>query len=328
MIAKRTASGRLADKLSAGIFALVLAPALMLYGGPDEASAADRLNVSYIGSGAATIPLFIARDKGYFEEVGIDLNAVSFVSSPFPQAVAGEIDIVSTDNANAFQAAVGGLEIVFLGETSRLRDGIHQFVVNGDSPITDATDLRGAKIGVGNLIGSARFALDGLLERGGLTMDDVEVVEITRPALGPALDMGNIQVAHLSSTLLDLAVRERGVRSIGDFAELGLEGLPQAAYYATRRAYDADPDKFHRFMEAYMRGVEDAHADEVLVRRYYKELSGYTDEVVERLPIPSMPREADPERLQGLADLMLEKGMLDSPLVIGEGRMGLAAIHQ
>lgn len=297
------------------------------FGSEAWAAGDGKLHVSYIGSGTATLPFFMASEAGYFTDVGLDVTSATYNTGPYAQAVAGEVDILSTEHSAAIQAAAGGLPLVFLAETSRLRDGVHQFVVPQNSPIKEPKDLRGKRIGVFNLIGGGRFALDELLRRGGLTRSDVDVVEIALPGLGPALQRGNIDIAHLPGTFLDTARQTQNVRTIADFADLGLEGLPQGAYYTTRAAYDANPDKFHRFIKAYMRAVSDALADPAKLRESYIKVSKLDPGVVDRLPQPSTPDKSEPERIQLLIDRMVAVGLLDRPMKIGEGNLGVASIY-
>jgi len=317
--------------LLTGIAALAVAASIDLGGARIVSAAAAeeaKLHVSYIGSGTATLPFFMAQEAGYFKEAGLDVTSATYTTGPYAQAVAGEVDILSTEHSAALQAAAGGLPLVFLAETSRMRDGVHQFVVPPDSPIKEPKDLRGKRIGVFNLIGSGRFAIDALLEKGGLTTADVDIVEIALPGLGPALQRGNIDMAHLPGTFLDTARQTQNVRTIADFADLGLEGLPQGAYYATRAAYEADPDKFHRFVAAYMRAVEDGLANPDKLRDYYIKVSKLDPDVVNRLPQPSTPAKSEPQRIQDLADRMFEAGLLDSAMKVGEGNLTFATIYQ
>lgn len=330
MNAVHSAGRRVVLRRLSAIAVALAASAAMFVGAGSQAQAQEpgKLATSYIGTGTATLPFFIAQDKGYFAEANLEVTGASYNTAPYAQAVAGEIQILSTEHSAALQASVGGLELVFLVETSRLRDGVHQFVVRGDSPIQTAEDLKGKRIGFFNLVGNARFALDALLKKAGIDRSEVEVVEIALSGLGPALELRNVDVAHLPGVHLDTARKVQDARTIADFADLGLEGMPQGAYYTTRAAYDADKDKFHRFIEAYNRAVADAVADPELLRDYYVRISKLDPEVANRLPLPSTPVPSEPQRIQLLADRMFEAGLLDRKVVAGEGNLGFADIYK
>lgn len=284
-----------------------------------------QLTVSYVGSGTATLPLFIAEDRGYFEEAGITVTAQSFGTAPYPQAVSGEVDVVSGDHIGALQAAVGGLPLMFLAETSRLIPGNHQFVAAEDSGIREPEDLKGARIGMASLVGSGKFALDALLEAAGLTEKDVEVSKIAYDALGPALELGNIDVAHLPGTFLDAARQAQDLHTIADFADLpGLNGLAQAGYYTTQAAYEENPDKFERFVEAYQRAAQDALDDEEMLTEFFVSVGKTDPDVASRLPLPSQVTKSDPSELQRLADMAFDAGLLDKQVSVGEGSFKVA----
>jgi NitT/TauT family transport system substrate-binding protein len=154
---------------------------------PSAVVQVEKLNVSYIGSGTASLPLFIGLDRGYFADAHLEITSQSFGTAPYPQAVAGEVDIISGDHVGALQTAVGGLPLVFLAETSRMIPGQHQFVTPETSRFKKPKDLKGARIGMSSLVGSAKFALDAMLEVAGLTEKDVQVSKLALDALGPAL---------------------------------------------------------------------------------------------------------------------------------------------
>jgi|GEM_PF-3922227 len=287
-----------------------------------------QLRVAHIGTGTATLPLFIGMDRGYFEEEGIEVVTDSFGTAPYPQAAAGEIDIVSGDHAAAVQATVGGLGLVFLGETSRMIRGNHQFVTPADSNFQTIDDLRGARIGVSNLVGSARFALDAMLAEAGLTDDDVEISKVALDALGPALELGNIDVAHLPGAFLDAAKQASDLTVVADFADLkGLDGLAQAGYYVPASAYDRNPEAYERFYRAYTRAAQDGIDDPDLLAEYLVKLAKTDPGVLERMPLPSQVVDSSPKKLQELVDMMHKSGLIEVKVKVGDGNLRVADFY-
>ena len=293
---------------------------------PSAAVQVEKLNVSYIGSGTASLPLFIGLDRGYFEEAHLEITSQSFGTAPYPQAVAGEVDIISGDHVGALQAAVGGLPLVFLAETSRMIPGQHQFVTPETSRFKKPKDLKGARIGMSSLVGSAKFALDAMLEVAGLTEKDVQVSKLALDALGPALELGNIDVAHLPGTFLDAARQAQKLHTVADFSDLpGLDGLAQAGYYTTQAAYEKSPDKFKRFVQAYQRASKDAIDDKEMLKKSFITVSKTKDPAIaDRLPLPSQVAKTDPRELQRLADLAFKSGLLEKKVKVGEGTLQVA----
>lgn len=311
-----------------GALALVLAGCA---GSPETGEEGDvtSLTVAYTATGVSTLPLFIGLDRGYFEEEGLDITAESFGTAPYPQAVAGEVDVVAGDHAAAIQGTLGGLELVFLGETSRLIPGIHQFVTPADSEYQTVDDLRGARIGVSNLVGSAKFALDAMLDEAGLTEADVQISQIALDALGPALELGNIDVAHLPGSYLDAAKQASDLTVIADFTDLdGLDGLAQAGFYVVQSAYDRAPDVYERFYRAYERAAQDALDDTDLLTEYFIEYSKTDPAIAERMALPSQVVDSDPDRLQALADKMFETGLIPTEVTVGEGNLRVADFYR
>src|SRR5919112_3119603 len=84
---------------------------------PDSARAADRIRVGegpFITGGA----FYVARDKGYFKKVGLEIDTKIFIDGAMavPSMVSGELDMTfMTANASLFNSIAKGAPIlVFL----------------------------------------------------------------------------------------------------------------------------------------------------------------------------------------------------------------------
>lgn len=102
-----------------------------------------------------SLPLLAAEEKGFWKENGLDLEWVPFrVGAPMHQAVAaGSIEMGLSGVLSQVQAVVAGVPEVIIADMGA-REDFYVWVLAG-SPIREAKDLRGAKIGVSRFGGGA-----------------------------------------------------------------------------------------------------------------------------------------------------------------------------
>src|SRR6185503_2454470 len=80
----------------------------------EPAAAADRIRVGegpFITGGA----FYVARDKGYFQKVGLDIDTFIDGAMAVPSMVAGELDMTfMTPNASLFNSVAKGAPLVVI----------------------------------------------------------------------------------------------------------------------------------------------------------------------------------------------------------------------
>jgi NitT/TauT family transport system substrate-binding protein len=149
-------------------------------------------------------PLFIAAEKGYFTEQGLEVELVK-VEDPKDRFVAlagSQLDGVVTtlDTLSQYYNAETPFKTIFGLDESSGGDGI---VVNGD--IATVADLKGKKIGV-NVGSVSQFFLEYVLNQNGLTSADVTLVKMKQGDVPAALasnsvDAGVTWEPHLSASV-------------------------------------------------------------------------------------------------------------------------------
>jgi len=135
-------------------------------------------------------PLFMALERGYFSEAGLD---VSFIAPANPNdppklVAAGRADLAVTYQPQLYLQVAQGLPLVRVG--TLIATPLNCLVVLADGPIDEIADLRGRNIGY-SVGGFEDALLKTMLERHGLTLDDVKLVNVNF-ALSPALINGDV----------------------------------------------------------------------------------------------------------------------------------------
>jgi NitT/TauT family transport system substrate-binding protein len=194
------------------------------------------VNVGHLSS-SLFAPLYIAQAKGFFEEAGITIELVPLKSGQdgVPMLAGGKLDVmVAGFSAGMFNALNEGLAFKIVGsmgistgdpDNSPTALEVRQELVD-DGSVTTVADLEGRKIGcAGGPGATGGYLLAAMLQKEGLTLNDVEVSNLATPDQQPALENGSVDAATPSapfSTAIEegkigspIAVPDKGVTGTG-----------------------------------------------------------------------------------------------------------------
>ncbi|CAN5847485.1 ABC transporter substrate-binding protein [soil metagenome] len=139
------------------------------------------------------VPLYIAMEKGFFAEQGLDFELRNFgTSGDYLSAfLSGNLDSVSLVSSEAVTLADGGkdFKIVLIQDNSVGGDGI----LAKDS-ITSVEDFKGKKIAA-DTSGVSYFFLLQVLKEAGLSKDDVTIVNTEPSAAAAAFQSNSVDIA-------------------------------------------------------------------------------------------------------------------------------------
>ena len=211
-------------------------------------------------------PLYVAIERGYFAQQGIEVELISTPGgvSSFAVLAGGRAEVVVGGlGAALFNAAARGLDFKVVGPVHMEKPPVSTPLVVSkkafdSGEIRSVKDLRGKKVSV-NVIGSAtEFWLHSALLKGGLTIDDVQVVAVNFPEVPAALANGAIAAGLLGEPLATLA-EERGqiVRLSEDF----INGVQVTALYYSGDFIRRQPKLAVAFMVAWLRACRDLFGD-------------------------------------------------------------------
>ena len=251
----------------AAVFAIMLG----LAAGPRDAGAADLIRVGegpFITGGA----FYIARDKGYFAKLGLQIETKSFIDGALavPSMVAGELDITfMTPNASLFNSIAKGAPLVVILDRGNNRKGFAYTLVNvtqalydqGVHAMGDFAKLKGKKMGVGALGSINQYNLAQALLKVGLDpAKDVQwVVNVSQPDLMKMLGQGQVDATDLAWQFGVLAQNNKW----GPIVATGDQMVPDATIgmYAARKEFlEKNHDAAVRFAMAYLHAIPEFNA--------------------------------------------------------------------
>lgn len=163
--------------------------ALLAFAAPADAGSLKLAHSTWVGYG----PFYVARDKGFFKEEGVDVELVVMEDTPIKMGafMAGQLDIVAStaDEFPIYMKPGIGVRYVLAVDNSKGGDGI---VATKD--ITSVEGLKGKKVAFEQ--GSvSQFFLNALLKDAGLSQTDIEAVNMAATDAGVAFAAGQVDAA-------------------------------------------------------------------------------------------------------------------------------------
>ena len=229
--------------------AAVLAVLLL---GAGAASAQTKITVGKVVGGVGLhIPSYIAMDKGFFREEGLDARFVELAGRPLmTAALAGSVDFIPIPSGGA-QAVLSGAKIRYIVNQS-LKP---QWIIVTKPEIKTVEDLRGKTLGYAR-VGAADY------DEGATTLErffnmkvgrDYKVIQFQgEPERIAAMSNGDIAGALVSVPRAYMA-KQTGFNVLlrtGDY-------LPRAggSFWTTEENYQKNPETMRKFIRAIARGV-------------------------------------------------------------------------
>src|SRR5579884_822544 len=216
------------------------------------------------------VGMYVAQERGYFAEQGLDVEFADINTSQgsIPPLAAGQLDVgVGSMSPGLFNAIARGIDIKLVAtkgagppDPNSPFAGSNALVlaagVAASGAIQDYADLRGRTIALPDRGSTLELALTKGLQRGGLTIDDVEIKLLSYADMLVALANGSVDAAME----LEPYIAQGKARGILVVWKRGAELYPgqqaTAVVYGptlTRRGDDVGG----RFMVAYTRGLRD-----------------------------------------------------------------------
>ncbi|HEX4817807.1 MAG TPA: ABC transporter substrate-binding protein [Nonomuraea sp.] len=312
-------------KLRCLAVALGVAVALTLTGcgGSEEpagSSTSGPLEKTKIRVGALPIPdpvsLVIAQTKGYFKEEGLTVERVEVVggASAIPMIEKGELDISQTNYVSTLAAASQGSKAKLVADMYQAGPNCFVIMVPTDSPIRSVAGLKGKTILVNNLNNVATLAVETQLKVAGLTKNDVTFLPMPFPDMGAALEAGKADAAWLTEPFITANQSARGFRKLADTMTGQTEDLPIAGWMATDEWTQRNPNTLAAFQRAISRAQRDASTDRKEIERMLPTYTKIDAKTASVITLGSYPSELNANRLQKVADLMLEYKYLKTPI--------------
>jgi putative hydroxymethylpyrimidine transport system substrate-binding protein len=295
---------------------LLLAGLLLLSGGLNVANASEKITVVldwFVNPDHG--PLYVALEKGFFSERGLDVefHVPSNPNDPPKYAAAKKAEIAVSYQPHLHLHFDQGLPIVRIA--TLVATPLNTLVVLADSDIKSPMDLKGKTVGY-SISGFEAVILKVMLERQGLSLNDIKLVNVNF-SLSPSLIAGTTDAvigAYRNFELNQMDIVGRPGRAFY-VEEHGIPSYDELVLVA-HHDYVKDP-KLRKFVDALEAGVQFLvnHPEESwkLFIRGRKDLDNKLNRLAWRDTLPRFalrPGALDRARYQRFAEFLKKHGMI------------------
>ena len=304
------------NKLTAVLAAGVLMTSMVGCSSTKEASL-EELTITHVTS-PLNVPSIIQKNKNIFEEEfksngqNITVNYAEITSgADQTQALAsGDVDILyAVGGTSVISAAANGADIKILNMYSRSPEAFCMY--SHDASIKSAQDLKGKTI-AGPVGTNLHQLLIAYLEKAGMTIDDVNFVNMAIPDAKAALDGKSVDVALLAGPTAYKAGKA------GYNLVTNGKGLTDAviAVAVTEKFYNEHKDVVDTFLHAQehiMEFMNENHDEAMdIVAKELDLDKAAVEEMYKQYDFSIETTDADIQAFQNVADFMLKTDMIEN----------------
>lgn len=276
-----------------------------------HAAELQKISVGYVPV-ADFAPAFIAKDKGYFEQHGLDVTMTKIaLASNVPGAlVAKSLDIGMGTPPMLLVTAESGLDLVAIASVSRLvKDNpFVSLIARPAANIKEAADLKGKKLGVPGFNSSMDISIRKWLMDRKVAPSDVKFVEAVFPQMHDLLAGGTLDAAIVLEPFRTLILRDgTGVNVRDFFADLSPDALA-AIWMAKADWIAAHRDIVQSFRAALGEGIADLQKNPAEFQSIQLKWLGFASPYV-----PTFSLTVTKEDLAFFADISKQVGLIHQP---------------
>lgn len=276
-----------------------------------------RLPMGYIAN-IQYAPFYVAVDKGYFKDAGIELEFdYKFETDGVALVGAGELPFAIVSGEQVLLARAQGLPVIYV--TAWYQQFPVSVIARSDLGIVIPQDLKGKKIGLPGLFGANYVGLRALLFEAKMSQSDV-----TLDAIGfnqvdmMAVGQQDIIVGYAANEPIQLRAQGIAVTEIrvADYVQLASNGI-----LASEKVIAENPELVRAFVGAFLKGLTDtiANPDEAfsISESYipnFSELDADVQKQVLETSIEQWKTErlgySDPQAWENMQNVLLDMGFI------------------
>lgn len=265
-----------------------------------------------------TLPLWVAEEKGYFGENGLDdVQIEIFQSAQELQAAftAGAVDALMTDVMVAANLHASGTEVVLptvmLGATTE--EGRFAVVGAPGTNFTSMKDLKEVKVGIGTIT-VTEYVFDKLMAEADVDSDIVKEDVKKMPVRFQLLMSGKLKAASLPEPFVTLA-EQGGAKIVPGGDDTKAQNNLSQTVLAVNREFAETPEggaTVDAMLAAWDQAVEDINADPNSFRQTLVDKAKLPAPLANTYEVSTYPKAQAPaaEQVQDVLDWMKERGYL------------------
>ncbi len=278
------------------------------------------------------LPFYVAMEKGYFKDAGIDVQRVKFEApgQVIDAIMAGQIDLTAPSAALGITGIAnyknpGKLKIYAISGGTNGNSGA-DFVLPVNSTVKNLTDLKGKKLGIPAGTIQWRTIARDIMSQNGLDIDkDLTIVELAPALQVQALAAGQIAALLAVEPVPTTAVGKNAgkmwitdptVKYISDPSWLGA-GIVNVQFA------EKNPKTTAKVIEIISKTIEEIKKNPDQYRPYLKGYTSLTDELITKVPMVSIKvcgqiSSSDKDSIQKFYDIFTKYKVVDGKISVAD----------
>jgi len=289
---------------------------------PFPALAQSRLNVGYMKIGDLS-PFFLAMDKAYFKDAGLDINLASMVGGAaiMPALASGSINIGWSNVISVYQGHLQGLDYRLVANgaiNKRDTNDVFGVCVSPDSPIKSAKELAGRTVAVNTLRNIMHGSTAHWIDAHGGDSGKVKWVEIPFPQMALALANKQVDAYGGVEPFITVPVQQKQARLLGRQLGAIAPRLLIASYFGSEAWINRNAGLVKAFVNAINRGIDAHNADPQEARATIAKHTGLKPELFKDMALPAFEKKLLESDLQPMLDVALRYKFIDRKFPLSE----------
>lgn len=283
---------------------------------PGTASKIEKPDLTVAAVQAVTnTGLYIAAQQGLFTQEGLKVTIAPIVSSTVAIAnqLKGEFDVTAGAYESYILAQAHGAGAVswrILAEGAVSKTGSQSVLVAPGSPIKTVADLKGKTVAANILDNVGTLLIQSMLTASKVPLSSVKLVAVPFPSMAGALKRGEIDAGWFDEPFLTQAKTTIGAKVLYDTSQGATANFPISGYMSTQSWYGKYPNTAAAFVRAIQKGQTLANTNRADVDKAVPAFTKVTAATAAKMTLDDYPTTLDAARVQRVADVMHEFGLL------------------
>jgi len=280
----------------------------------------SKIRVGYL-SLASSLPFFVAENKGYFKEEGIEVESFNLASSneAADALLANRIDATSIAALSVWMAieqrSPETLKI-FLMTYASDKTTVHRILAKTNTSIKDLSDLNGKTIGT--FPGLQMKVFTNLILQKYFNIETLQIVQLSPPLQKDALASGRIDALFCLEPVGTIC-KEAGIGepiAINPLYEHILKPFPTAASVVSAKYAQEKPNVIEKYIKAIYRAIEYISENPSEARLLLPKYTSIKEDICQKVGIYDFwtVDDIDTVAVQQLADLYVQHEILEGKL--------------
>jgi NitT/TauT family transport system substrate-binding protein len=262
-------------------------------------------------------PFFLALEKAFFKDVGLDINVAAMVGGAAigPALASGSLNIGWTNVVSLYQGHLQGFDFRFIANgaiNKRGTNDVFGFQVAVDSPIRSAKDLEGKTCASNTLRNIIHVAGMHWIDSNGGDSSKVKWIELPFPQMEPSLVNKQIDGFVAVEPFVTIPSKVNKKTKVLGYPLGGIAPrLLIASYFASEAWIQKNVETVKAFVTALNRGIDAHNASPEEAKGTLAKHTGLKPELLKEMVIPAFEKQILPSDLQPMMDVSLQYKLID-----------------